>query len=200
MGAPVSILGGGRVGLLRHCERVCRLLRNFFKFALLLFTTWSSILNTRSLAALVAITQNVFPARWLRPENSNLWSRQSPPLENVSRPAMSNPRPACGPVSVSLFCTACTIRHAVQNNEKNENVQYSWLYLYSHKFEIFDAMVFSACLLYACKGTLRTGRFSRVQWHLGHRCRTDFYSCSSSALNWFLTTLVFPSGLNLPMA
>jgi len=33
------------------------------------------LLNAHSLAALVAITQNVFPARSLRPENSNLWSR-----------------------------------------------------------------------------------------------------------------------------
>ena len=41
-----------------------------FKFALLLFTTCWSQLNSRSLAALVAITQNVFPARWLRPGNS----------------------------------------------------------------------------------------------------------------------------------
>ena len=46
-----------------------------FKFVLLLFTTWSSIIiNTRSLGALVAIMHDVFPARWLRPGNPNLWS------------------------------------------------------------------------------------------------------------------------------
>jgi len=43
-----------------------------FKCALL-FTTCPAILNTRSLAALAAITQNVFPARSLRAGNFNLW-------------------------------------------------------------------------------------------------------------------------------
>jgi len=45
------------------------------KLALLLFTTCSSILNTRSLAALVAIAQNVFPARLLRAGHFYPWPR-----------------------------------------------------------------------------------------------------------------------------
>jgi len=45
-----------------------------FKFPPLLFTTWSSILNTCSLETLVAITHNVFLARSLEAGNSNLWS------------------------------------------------------------------------------------------------------------------------------
>ena len=48
---------------------------NLFVFASLPFTTCPSILNTRSLAALVVITQNVFIARSLRAGNSSLWSR-----------------------------------------------------------------------------------------------------------------------------
>jgi len=48
-----------------------------FIFALLLFTKYLAILNTRSLAALVAITQNVFTARSLRAGSSNLWFRNN---------------------------------------------------------------------------------------------------------------------------
>jgi len=55
-----------------------------FKFALLLFTTRPAILNTRSLAALVPISQSVFLARSLRAGNSNLCS--CPPLKNISTP------------------------------------------------------------------------------------------------------------------
>ena len=44
-----------------------------FNFALLPFTTCPAIPKTRSLAALVAITQNVFLARSLWSGNSNLW-------------------------------------------------------------------------------------------------------------------------------
>jgi len=46
-----------------------------FRCILLLFTKCPSILNTRSLAALVDIMQNVFLASLLRAGNSNLWSR-----------------------------------------------------------------------------------------------------------------------------
>jgi len=59
-----------------HCWRsVCRSLTNSCKFALLLFTALSLILNTSSSAALVIITQNAFPARPLRTANSKQWSR-----------------------------------------------------------------------------------------------------------------------------
>jgi len=54
-----------------------------FKFALLLLTTCQSILNTRSLAALV-ITKNIFLARSLRVAYSILWSRVSSQLENLA--------------------------------------------------------------------------------------------------------------------
>jgi len=40
-----------------------------------LFTTYPAILNTRPLAALVAITQTALLARSLRAGNSNLWCR-----------------------------------------------------------------------------------------------------------------------------
>jgi len=46
-----------------------------YKFALLLFTICPAILNTRWLAALIAITQNIFLAGLLRAGNSNLSSR-----------------------------------------------------------------------------------------------------------------------------
>jgi len=52
-------------------KRVFWSLTNSFDFALLLFTTWPSILNTRSLAAVVIIAQNLFPAKSLQAGNSN---------------------------------------------------------------------------------------------------------------------------------
>jgi len=55
-----------------------------FKFSLLLFKTCPAILNTRSLAALLPISQSVFLARSLRAGNSNLCS--CPPLKNISTP------------------------------------------------------------------------------------------------------------------
>jgi len=55
-------------------KKVCDSLTNSSNF-LLLFTTWPSILNTRSLAALVAIMQNVFLTRSLKSGSSYLWFR-----------------------------------------------------------------------------------------------------------------------------
>jgi len=46
-----------------------------FQFDILLFTACPEILCTRLIAALVAITHNVFLARSPRAGNSNLWSR-----------------------------------------------------------------------------------------------------------------------------
>jgi len=45
------------------------------KFALLLLTTCPAVQNTRSLAVLVLISQNLFFARSMRAGNFNLWSR-----------------------------------------------------------------------------------------------------------------------------
>jgi len=73
------------------------------KFALLLFTTRSSILNTRSLVGLFAMTQDVFPGRSLRLGNSNLWSITT--TGECLCTCYVNPRPACGPVSFSILCT-----------------------------------------------------------------------------------------------
>ena len=132
------------------------------KFTLLLFTTWSSILNTRSLAALVAITQNVFLATSQRPGNSYLWSRHHWRMSlwqlcQTRGPHADESKVLFGPVSFSLSFMYNTIT--------------AWLYFCHLKFDIFDAMVFSTCLL--CT-RLRTGRFSRVHWHLGAKLIYSF--------------------------
>jgi len=55
-------------------KRSVSLTDELFKVVLLLFTTCPTMLNTRSLPSLAAITQNVFLARSLTARNSNLHS------------------------------------------------------------------------------------------------------------------------------
>ena len=78
--------------------------------------------NTTSFVALVAFTQTVLPAKWLRPGDSKLRFRH-------------NPRPPCGPVSFTLLCMYNTT---------------AWHCFYYLKFDILRAVVFSACWSCAC--------------------------------------------------
>ena len=119
-----------------------------FKFARLLFTTRSWIINIHSLAALVAIAQDVFSARSLRPGNSNrvvATTAECLYTNYVQSEACTRPN--------KFFIIFCMYNKT------------AWLYFCNFKFDIYDAMFFSTCLP------------SSTDFHVSSdtsSCKTDF--------------------------
>ena len=68
------------------------------------------------------------------------------------------------------------------------------LYFGNPKFDSTFSMQWSLVSVYH---VLCTGRFPRVHWHLSAKLISSFLIKCSSALNWFLTTVVVPLALNV---